>query len=356
MTETRTDHRILAPVRALPRATRLLPLVALLLAAGCAGPVARFHARVPAEIDVGDIQRVAVADFDGLPQTGQLVAAKITEGIVRGGHFRMFERQKLQEVLDEREFSHSEHVDPATANRLKLLGVDALIFGVVDVYSVDDQTGVTKVETEIGTGEYETVREKGRDGKVRETRREIMKTVLIDRGHVIRKGTMGVTFRMANVNTGEIVAIRTETVHFSEKAWSDEAQKLPTKDAILDDMATRVVGQFLGQIQPQMVARAVRFEKNEAPGTETGIKYAQAGLWDKAESALRGVAMASPAVASARYNLGITYDARGKYAQAVAEIEEAIALEPKDSYIRALAEVRRHENDAATLRDQGARF
>jgi hypothetical protein len=331
-------------------ASATIAWVAILgLVGGCAAPRATYQARVPAEIDVGSIERVAVADFDGLPQTGTLVAAKLTEGIVSAGHFQMFERSKLQDILDERDFSHSEHVDPATANRLKLLGVDALIFGAVDVYSVDDQTGITKIETQIGTGEYEVVQEKGRDGIVREKKTEITKTVLVDRGHVIREGTMGVTFRMANVNTGQIVAIKAETVHFQQKAWQDERKTLPTKDAILDQLSAQVANRFLRQIQPQYVMRSVQFEKNELPQTEVAIKYAQAGLWDKAATTLRSAAVAAPAVASAHYNLGLTYDAMGSHGLAESSLEQAIALEPKDGYIHALARVRSNAAEAAVL-------
>jgi tetratricopeptide (TPR) repeat protein len=330
-----------------------LILLAVLLLAGCGSPVARFQTRVPAEIDVGDIERVAVADFDGLDQTGRFVTAKLTQGIVENGHFRMFEREKLEEILYEREFGNSEHVNPETANRLKLLGVDALIFGTVDVFSVDDQTGISKFETKIGTGEYETVKEKDRSGRVHEVKTEIMRTVLIDRGHVIREGTMGVTFRMANVNTGEIVAIKTETVHFSEKAWEDETHHLPTKDVILDDLSSRVTGRFLRQIQPQYVVRAVRFEENDLVETDLAIKYAQAGLWDEAALTLSSVAVAAPSLASAHYNLGVVYDALGRYDAAARSVERAVRLEPKDKYIQALAQIKRHADEATALPWQG---
>jgi hypothetical protein len=329
-----------------------LPALLLPLIAGCSAPVVRYQAQVPAEVNVGDIHRVAVADFDGLPQTGALVAAKITQGIVDAGHFQMFERAKLDAILDERAFQKSDHVDPKTAGKLKLAGVDALVFGTVDAYSVDDQTGVTKVTTEIGTGEFETVQEKDRDGKVREVRREIKKSVLVDRGYVLREGTMGVTFRMADVRTGQIVAIRTETVNFSQRTWADERQKLPTRDMILEDLASRVTHRFLARIQPQTVVRAIRFEDNEDPDTEVGIRYAQAGLWDKAAGALRSAAVASPGVASAHYNLGMTYDAMGDHRAAIDAIERALSIEPKDKYIRALAEVRRSAEEAAVLREQ----
>lgn len=338
-------------------ASRLLLGFALMGGAlvGCASPRAAFTVRVPAEIDVGEVDRVAVAEFDGLRQSGRLVAAKLTEGIVQGGRFQMFEREKLEAILDERSFSHSDHVDPATANQLKLLGVDALIFGVVDVYSVDDQTGVTKVETVVSTGEYETVEETAEDGTVHEVEREITKTVYVDRAYVIREGTMGVTFRMADVNTGRIVAIKAETANFRERAWREERSKLPSKDMVLEGLAREVCGRFLRQIQPQWVARHVAFEKNEDPYTDVGIKYAQSGLWDEAAHAF-GVAVASRAYdPTAHYNLALALYAMGSYTSAAEEIQQAISLDPRDQYIRMLASVRAdaaHSEPALRLSEQ----
>jgi tetratricopeptide (TPR) repeat protein len=307
---------------------------------------------VPAEVDVGGIERVAVAEFDGLAQSGRMVAAKIAEGIVDMGYFRLFEREKLDEVLAEREFSRSDEVDPATANRLKLMGIDALIFGVVDVFSVDDQTGITKVERKVGTGEYRTVEKEGKDGKIEKVEEEITETILIDRGYIIRSGTVGVTFRMANINTGEIIAVETETSNFSRKAWEDEAGKLPTKDMILDDLAGIVVYKFLRKVQPQYILVEVEFEGNNNSHTETGIKYAQANLWDKAEEAFRRAAAGSPNDPSAYYNLAVTLDVLGKYDEAINAIERAIDLDPTDKYIDMLARIRADASQDEILEHQ----
>lgn len=328
----------------------LVALIAILLT-GCTKS-AYYEKMIPAETDVGGIERVAVAEFDGLRQSGRIVSAKIAEGIVDAGYFRLFEREKLEEILEEREFSQSDAVDPATANELKLFGVDALIFGVVDVYSVDDQTGVEKVERKVSTGKTRTVEKEGKDGEVEKVEEEIMETILIDRGYIIRSGTVGVTFRLANINTGEIVAVKTETGHFSKKAWEDESNKLPTKDMILDDLSTRVVIRFLRQIQPRHVRREVRFENNDNSFTEVGIKYAQSGLWDKAEEAFGRAATSSAGESSAHYNLAVTSAVMGNYEKAIASIERAIALDPKGMYINMLAQFRMEAEEARILEEQ----
>lgn len=320
---------------------RLASLLLALLVVGCAAPRAGFQIQLPAEIDVGEIDRVAVAEFDGLHDSGRLVAAKLTEGIVAEGRFRMFEREKIDEILDERDFSESDVVDPATAHELKLLGVDALIFGIVDAYSVDDQTGFTSVEEERATGETEVVMEEGEDGELHEVVRDVYETVTVKRRHVLREGTMGVTFRMANVHTGEIVAIKAETAHFSEKAWADERGRLRPKDRILDGLAREVTTRFLRQIQPQWAGRAVSFEENDLPGTEVGIAYAQSGLWPEAALEFQRATRSYPGDATAHYNLGVARYALGDYPAAEYAMRQAIALDPRDGFIRTLAGIQR---------------
>jgi tetratricopeptide (TPR) repeat protein len=332
---------------------RIFPVLflALTLLTGCA-KVAYYEKMVPAETDVGQIDRVAVADFDGLQQSGRIISAKISEGIVDAGYFKLLERQKLDRILEERDFSNSDYVDPSTVSDLKMLGVDALIFGVVDAYSVDDETGVAKIERKVGTGEYRTVEKKGKDGTIEKVEEEITETILVDRGYIIREGTMGVTFRMANINTGEVVAVKTETAHFSERAWRDERGKLPTKDVILDDLAFIVAHRFLRQIQPQFVRVKVEFEKNGNPLTKTGIKYAQAGLWDKAEEAFRQAAESSAYEPSVFYNLAVTSNVLGKHKSAIRAIERAIELNPSDKYINMMAQLRRDAQESEILEEQ----
>lgn len=320
---------------------------------GCGTHKVQFEKLTPAEINIEGIKRVAVADFDGLEQSGKIVAAKVAEGIVDAGHYKLFEREKLAQILEEREFSQSEIVAPQTASQLKLMGVDALIFGVVDVYNVDEQTGVSKIEKKIGTGEYRIVEKKNpKTGVMEQVQEEIMKTVFVDRGYIIREGTIGVTYRMANINTGEIVAVEAETANFSRRAWQDEAEKLPSKDAILDQLSSEVVRQFLHKIQPRYVERAIELESHKDPYTEMGIKYARAGLWDKAEEAFQKAAQFVPGQAKTHYNLAMAYSVRANYAQAISELEQAIALDPEDKYIHALAKLRQDASDAELLDKQ----
>jgi tetratricopeptide (TPR) repeat protein len=80
-----------------------------------------------------------------------------------------------------------------------------------------------------------------------------------------------------------------------------------------------------------------------------GISYAQAGLWDKAYEALGNAARATPWDPSAHYNYAVVCEALGMRHEAMASIERAIELEPKEKYLNWLAQVRRSEIDTARL-------
>jgi tetratricopeptide (TPR) repeat protein len=330
----------------------LRPIGSILLATaavtvlGCAKS-AYYQTYVPSVAQTNGIERVAVADFDGLDRSGRMVAMKLSEGIVDREHFRLFERAELDRILAEREFNQSGLVDPRTVSDLKLLGVDALIFGVVDAYSVDSQTGVTKVERQVGTGRYREVERENGEGETEIVEEEITETILVDRGYVLREGTLGVTFRMANINTGEIVALKAETAQFSQRAWRDEADRLPTKDAILEDLSRQVAARFLNQIHPRWISHRVTFEDNDARSTEVGVSYAQAGLWNEALQAMQRAVQEAPHDDTTHYNLAVVADVVGDTQLARSSITRAIELNPQDKYIRWLAQVRQREGTIA---------
>jgi hypothetical protein len=79
-----------------------LVLAGLLIALGCTTTKrVDYYKEVPAALDIHGIQRVAVADFDGLHQSGRIIASKLAAGIVDGGRYRLFEREKMAEILAE---------------------------------------------------------------------------------------------------------------------------------------------------------------------------------------------------------------------------------------------------------------
>ena len=133
----------------------------LLAAQSCAPPAAKLRVLKPPEVDVSGIQRIAVADFLGPPEAGRELSGVLTSKLVETGYFKVLERKKLENLMNEHKLSMLGVVDESTASNVgKMLGVDGLILGEVTSFQVEQEKGVEKVEKEVGTGKYEVVEKK----------------------------------------------------------------------------------------------------------------------------------------------------------------------------------------------------
>lgn len=65
-----------------------------------------------------------------------------------------------------------------------------------------------------------------------------------------------------------------------------------------------------------------------------GIELAQKALWKEAEFRWEKAAELDPTYAAAWNNLGIAYEQQGKFAEAKKAYDKAIAIEPKNNFIR----------------------
>lgn len=149
-----------------------------------------------------DKRRVAVMDFDyGTVQTsvaalfgtnqdvGKGIVTLLIDRLVNDGTFRMVDRQAMAKILAEQNFSNSNRADPTSAAKIgKLLGVQVIIVGDITQFGNDDK--------HIGGG--------GGGGS------------WYSRGAGAlsmnkSKAVVGITARMIDVNTGEILASTTAT-------------------------------------------------------------------------------------------------------------------------------------------------
>jgi len=324
----------------------------LLMSASCAPPVAKIRVLKPPDVDISGVQRIAVADFQGPAGAGQRLSGVLASRLVETGCFKVLERRKLKDLLDEHKLSMLGIVDESTASSVgRMLGVDGLIFGEVTAFKVEEETGVEKVEKEIGTGKYRIVEKKNIfTGKKRKVREEIKKRVLVDQRYKILKGIVSANFRIVDVETGELLAARSISSDFNMKAGGpDEIARMPSSEEILSKLTDEVVRKFVGQITPHYVIVKRRFQKG---GDRRGIKYARSGLWKEAEEVFRSVVESSPNSAAAHYNLGIAYEAQGRLLDAEAEYKRAVELEPEEVYIKTLRHVRQILEETGEFRTQ----
>ena len=130
-----------------------LPALAQTAAAPAAGAPA-----APA----GPKKRIAVLNFDyGTVRTyvaqlfgtdqdvGKGISDMLVEKLVNGGQYSVIERNALDKILKEQNFSNSDRADPTSAAKIgAILGVDGVVIGSITQFGRDDQ------HTNVGGGGY----------------------------------------------------------------------------------------------------------------------------------------------------------------------------------------------------------
>jgi curli biogenesis system outer membrane secretion channel CsgG len=328
-------------------------VVSLILFVSCSKKV-YLNVTKPAQYDVSDIKRIAVVDFKGPKNSGELVASKFVSSLWKTRYFSILERKQLQTILEEHALQMSGIINDSTAVEFgRLLGVDGLIFGEIFDYSVKDTKGTEKVKEKVWTGEYE----KDKNGKIIyegtgkiKTKKKKYKEAMVNKKFIRRNVNVGINFRMVSVETGEIRASDSKTRSFSKK-YSVEEGKLPPAKSILNNLSNNIVASFVPLISPHRVQISRTFEKgNDAIGL--GIEMAQNNLWDKAKDIWNSEADKNPKNSAAQYNLGIAYEVLGDLVSAEYSYEKALDIEPKDLYMQALSNVRRRKVEQDTLNKQ----
>jgi len=176
-------------------------IVSLLCVASFVGTavVARIGAQTPAgAAAAGRKVRVAVFDFEYATirsnvnaifgrdvDVGKGVTDLLVTYLVKDGSYSVIERKSLDKLMAEQNFSNSERADPNSAAKIgKLLGVDAIIVGSITQFGNDTKsTGIGGVGAglgKVGIGGF--------------SQKE-------------SKAIVGLTARVVNVDTAEILAV-----------------------------------------------------------------------------------------------------------------------------------------------------
>lgn len=321
---------------------------------GCASTVP-IRVLKPAEVDMAGIKKVAVTDLHG--PSGGTVAYQLSSALMENEYYTVVERAQLAQVMQEHQLDVSGVVDPSSAQELgKLLGVDGLIFGEVSANFDPDEKGTEKVEKSVWTGEYE----KDKDGNIIEEKllfgikqkKKQYRTQLVDQDYLVRRGSVSVNFKVVNVATGQIMAVRSEVQSYRKKAQGPgEIAGIPSTQEIIDSLAQTAVQSFVKRIAPHYVTDRKEFEKGD-DRTQVAIQYGQNGLWDRAQKNFEDVVQSS-GTAEAYYNLGIAYEAQGMYDKAEEAYTAATDRKPKDLYMKALSNIKRLKADRDKLGQQG---
>ena len=141
--------------------------------------------------DYGTVRSNTSAIFGTEQDVGKGISDLLVQKLVQDGKYSVIERNALDKVLGEQNFSNSDRADASTAAKIgRILGVDAIIIGSITQFGRDDKS------TNIGGGGFGGYGSKLGIGGV---------------GTKKSKAVVGISARLVNTSTGEILAAVTGT-------------------------------------------------------------------------------------------------------------------------------------------------
>ena len=148
--------------------------------------------------DYATVQTNAQAIFGTNVDVGKGISDLLVQQLVTDGKYSLIERNAIDKILHEQNFANSDRVDSSTAAKIgKILGVDAVVMGSITQFGRDDQSktygGVGAITGKFGLGGVQ--------------KREA-------------KAVVGITARMVDTTTGEILAAVTGTGESTRKGTS----------------------------------------------------------------------------------------------------------------------------------------
>jgi len=150
--------------------------------------------------EYGTVKSNAQAIFGSDQDVGKGISDMLVQKLVEDGKYSVIERNALDKVLGEQNFSNSDRADASTAAKIgRILGVDAIIIGSITQFGRDDQ------HTNVGGGGFGGYGSKLGLGGV---------------GTHKAKAVVGITARLVNTSTGEILAAVTGTGESSRSGTS----------------------------------------------------------------------------------------------------------------------------------------
>lgn len=172
------------------RSTRIL-FVFLALVVCCsavvaqdAPPLAVKHRVAVMNFDYGTVRTTVAKIFGSDQDVGKGISDLLVQKLVQDGKYSVIERNALDKILSEQNFSNSDRADSTTAAKIgKILGVDAIIIGSITQFGRDDK------HTNVGGGGY-----------------GLGKFGIGGVGKSEAKAVVAVSARMVNTTTGEILA------------------------------------------------------------------------------------------------------------------------------------------------------
>lgn len=221
------------------------------------------------DFDYGTVQSSASAIFGTNVDVGKGISDLLVQKLVQDGKYSVIERNAIEKVLHEQNFSNSDRADSATAAKIgRILGVDAIILGTITQFGRDDKsTGVGGgalggFGSKFGIGGVKKNQSKAvvavSARMVDTTTAEIL-TAVTGQGESTRSGMSligggagggsgaGGSYDMTSANFG--ATILGQAVHQAVDSVGDQLEQhiasLPTRKIVIDGLVADVSGDTL---------------------------------------------------------------------------------------------------------------
>ena len=137
------------------------------------------------DFDYATVKSDSAALFGNDQDIGNGIARFLEENLVKDGRYTLIDRKSIETVMKEQNFSNSDRADPTNAAKIgRLLSVDAILVGSITEFGNEKKN--------IGVGGGGLGRLGGMAGGF---------------GHNNTKAHVGITAKLVNIDTGEILAV-----------------------------------------------------------------------------------------------------------------------------------------------------
>jgi curli biogenesis system outer membrane secretion channel CsgG len=316
-------------------------LLLSLAVSGCAS-TASVYVWQPAEADVGGIRRLAVLDFRGPENRGQIARSALVAKFAENGFYELVDQGQLGPVL-------GANGDP-DVNRAILAaraqGVDGLLVGDVVSYDVADDV---QRDQNFELGGATT-----KDGKADVA--QMLMGMRVEKNETInREVSVALSFQLIDVQSGRIVAAK-QSAHTDIGTMTNGEGYLPGRDRGLTEMMDLCSRDIVHIVAPHQVSYQVDLATaawgKAAKEIRAGNENAQNNDWPLAADHWEAALELDPDSHAAMHNLALARAAGMDYGGAERLLGQAIELKGASLYTASHSRVERHKQRYLTAMAQ----
>ena len=270
---------------------RLLVPLALALATACV-PTIRVNVLQPAPVNLGASKQLSIFETSGRRSAREEVVGELTRQVRADGYFTLTDRS--EEGIS-----------------VKVAGQTATASGAKTPQRPDEIA--LKVDILNWDSEHQDIAEqKDKKGNITQQAKRVYT------GKVL----LGVTAFNASGKT-----------FLAETEFTGEPSPEDSENQAIRAAMQIAVRKIVGAITPHYVQKSIRLDGDDE-GQKPIIEVAKGGNLDQAGKELSDYLQKNPQNPAALYNMGVIYDAQGRYQEALDLYTRAISLSTKDYYVQ----------------------